>query len=135
MPTAKAAKKTPMSASHKAALAVGREEGRAIRAYLDALQESSPKSGRRRTAESIDRRLAVISGEIDEAEPLRKVTLVQQRLDLIAERERLESVVDLSGLEEGFVSVAASYSQRKGISKAAWREVGVPVAVLKAAGL
>ena len=33
--------------------------------------------------------------------------------------------MDLSGLEADFVSVAKEYSQRKGISYAAWREVGV----------
>ena len=31
--------------------------------------------------------------------------------------------------------VAAAFSTRKGISKKAWREVGVPAAVLKRAGV
>jgi hypothetical protein len=33
------------------------------------------------------------------------------------------------------VEYAASYGARKGITYAAWREVGVPVSVLKAAGI
>ena len=43
--------------------------------------------------------------------------------------------MDLSGLEADFVAVAKEYSQRKGISYAAWREVGVEPAVLKKAGV
>ena len=34
----KARKKTPMSAEHKAAVAKGREEGRIVRQYLEALE-------------------------------------------------------------------------------------------------
>ena len=34
--------------------------------------------------------------------------------------------VDLGAIEDGFVAVAGSYSERQGISYAAWREVGVP---------
>jgi hypothetical protein len=34
-----------------------------------------------------------------------------------------------------FVEVAASFSQRRGIDYGTWREVGVPVDVLRAAGL
>ena len=41
----------------------------------------------------------------------------------------------LSALEADFVSAARSYSERKGISYAAWRAVGVPPAVLKKAGI
>jgi hypothetical protein len=60
---------------------------------------------------------------------------VQQRMDLVGELGSLQAGVDLSGLETDFVSVAKEYSQRKGISYAAWREVGVEPAVLKKAGV
>jgi hypothetical protein len=43
--------------------------------------------------------------------------------------------VDIAAFEKAFVKVAKAYSQRQGISYAAWRKVGVPPAVLKAAGL
>ena len=43
--------------------------------------------------------------------------------------------VDLSGLEQEFVDAAAAYSARKGISYAAWRELGVEPGVLKRAGI
>ncbi len=47
----------------------------------------------------------------------------------------LADPLDMDALEEGFVSSAAGYSERKGISYAAWREAGVPAAVLKRAGI
>ena len=37
--------------------------------------------------------------------------------------------------EEGFVEVAASFSERRGISYAAWREIGIAPAVLRRAGI
>lgn len=38
-----------MSDEHKAALAEGRDQGRAVRRYLDALEQHRPKRGRKRT--------------------------------------------------------------------------------------
>jgi hypothetical protein len=46
-----------MSAGHKQALAVGREDSRAVRQYLEALQSHKPKRGRKRTSESVRARL------------------------------------------------------------------------------
>jgi hypothetical protein len=43
--------------------------------------------------------------------------------------------VDMTSLEDDFVRVAYSYSNRRGISYAAWREIGVDASVLKKAGL
>ena len=37
--------------------------------------------------------------------------------------------------DEVIVAAGAAYSERKGISYAAWREIGVPAAVLKRAGI
>ena len=42
---------------------------------------------------------------------------------------------DHSALEAAFVSYAAAYSERKGISYAAWREAGVSPTVLTKAGI
>lgn len=128
-------KKRTMSDEHKAALAAGRAEGRAVKDYLEALDQHRPKRGRRRTPESIDARLARIDQELADADAMKRLSLIQERLDLLAERERLGETVDLSGLEADFVKVAASYGERKGISYAAWREVGVQPSVLKAAGI
>ena len=136
MPTKKAAAtKTPMSASHKAALAKGREEGRVIRAYLEAAEAQAPKRGRKRTPESINKQLDDIDTKLTSADPLTRVNLLQQSLDLQAELARQEETVDLSALEAGFISAVKDYSERKGITKAAWRAAGVPASVLKEAGI
>ena len=59
----------------------------------------------------------------------------QERLDAEATLKDVEAKEDIDELEKGFVETAKSYSQRKGISYAAWRQVGVPASVLKAAGI
>ena len=46
-----------MTDAHKQALAVGREQGRVIRGYLEALESTKPKRGRKRTPDSVRRRL------------------------------------------------------------------------------
>ena len=56
-----------MSAAHKAAMEQGRAEGRAVRDYLEALRSSKPKRGRKRTAETIEARLARIDDELTTA--------------------------------------------------------------------
>ncbi len=124
-----------MTDEHKAALAQGRAEGRAVKAYLEALAANKPKRGRKRTPDSIGKRLAKIEDELGNASPMNRLQLVQERMDLQSELEKMGETVDLSGLEDDFVAVAASYGDRKGISYAAWREVDVPAAVLKRAGI
>ena len=124
-----------MSDEHKAALAEGRNQGRAVRRYLEALDRHRPKRGRKRTRESIARRLGRIEEELASADPLKRLQLIQERLDLTTELEGFDTQVDLTELEEGFVKAAAEYSARKGISYAAWRELGVEPAVLKRAGI
>ena len=71
-----------MSDEHKAALAAGRNEGRAVRHYLEALEAHKPKRGRKRTPDSIQKRLAAIERQLAEADPLTRLHLVQERMDL-----------------------------------------------------
>jgi hypothetical protein len=124
-----------MSDEHKAALAEGRNQGRSVRRYLEALDAHKPKRGRKRTRESMQKRLDRIDAELAGADPLKRLQLIQERLDLKSELEAAGEKVDLSGLEQEFVDAAASYSARKGISYAAWRELGVEPGVLKRAGI
>ncbi len=128
-------KRTTMSAEHKAALAQGRNEGRSVRLYLEALEAHKPKRGRKRTPESIAKRLDSISTALPDADPVSRLHLVQERLDLSAELAHLGAKIDLTELEADFVSAAKTYSERRGISYAAWRELGVEAAVLKKAGI
>src|SRR3954447_12010214 len=132
-----AAKKSQrsMSAEHKSALAEGRTQGRAVRAYLEALDANKPKRGRKRTPDSIKKRLETIDGELQSADKLHALHLRQERRDLQDELAAMGETVDLAGVEREFVSAAKSYGDRKGISYATWREAGVTPAVLKKAGI
>lgn len=124
-----------MSDEHKAALAVGREESRAVRRYLEALEAHRPKRGRKRTADSIKRRLDRIEVELATADPLKALQLRQERKDLTEEIATVDQKIDLAALEQEFVRAAKGYSERKGISYGVWREAGVDAAVLKKAGV
>lgn len=124
-----------ISAEHKAAMATGRAEGRAIKSYLEALENNKPRRGRRRTPESIAARLEKIEAEMADADPVKRLHLVQERRDLTDELAAMEEPVDMTALEEQFVIAAKGYSDRKGISYAAWREVGVPASVLERSGI
>ncbi|GIU89637.1 MAG: hypothetical protein KatS3mg010_0736 [Acidimicrobiia bacterium] len=53
-----------MSDDHKAALAEGRNQSRAVSRYLDALEANRPKRGRKRTADSVKKRLAAVEAEL-----------------------------------------------------------------------
>ncbi|CAB4869627.1 unannotated protein [freshwater metagenome] len=124
-----------MTNEHKAALAAGRTEGKAVRDYLEALRTAKPKRGRKRSTDSIVKRLTAIEAEIVDADAVRELKLVQERLDLQAELAHANDTLDLSALEAEFVKVAKGYSTRNGISYAAWRAIGVDAAVLKTAGV
>jgi hypothetical protein len=126
-----------MSKAHKQALAQGRDEGRAIRAYLEALEANRPKRGRKRTVETIERQLNETLEALEAAAPLDRVTLFQRRMDLEYELALLQdgAGVDLAELEVAFVAALPSYSERKGISYAAWREAGIEARLLKEAGI
>ena len=92
-----------MTAEHKQALADGRAEGRAVKAYLDALDQQRPRRGRRRTPDSIKKRLVVIENELAEATSLQRLQLVQERRDLETELAGMDTTVDLTKLEAEFV--------------------------------
>lgn len=124
-----------MTDDHKSALATGRSEGRAVRAYLEALDTSRPKRGRKRTAASISARLDRIADELETADPLKRLTLTQEQLDLTSELAAMEETTDVTALETDFVRVARTYAERKGITYHAFRAIGVPAATLKKAGI
>lgn len=123
-----------MTQEHKDALARGRREARAIKSYLEALGSRRP--GRPVTPESLRQRIERLESKIDaEKDPLRRVDLVQQRLDASEALKRVAASADLDELEKGFIEHAKGYSERKGITYAAWREAGVPAAVLRKASI
>ena len=129
----KARKKTPMSADHKAALAKGREEGRIVRRYLEALESTKPRRGRKRTPDSIRKRLATIDATMLTVDPLSRLHMVEEKQRLESELSNTGETVDLGALEKSFIKVARIYGERKGISYSAWRTVGVSASVLQQA--
>ena len=123
-----------MSAEHKAALAAGRRESRATKEYLRATASRRP--GRPVTAETLAARIADLEKRIaTESNPLKAVDLRQARLDAEQALESAKDTADTAALEVAFIEHARAYSERKGISYAAWREAGVSAATLKAAGI
>lgn len=134
-PAKRGRKPGPMTDDHKAALAAGRDSSRAVRNYLEALETHKPKRGRKRTPESIGTRLATIEAQLDAADPMQRLSLLQEQLDLNAELEAMGQTVDLSALEAAFIEHAATYGSNKGISYTAWRAIGVAPDVLRSAGI
>ena len=114
-----------------------KSEVAAIRDYLKALEHNAPQRGRKRTTESVGRQIATLEGELAGASVTKRLGLIQQRIDLEADLEALSQAasVDLTALEAGFATYAAAYGGRRGISYAAWREIGVSSATLKSAGI
>ena len=109
----------------------------AVRDYLDALVADTPKRGRKRTADSVKARISAIGEAVGNASATKRLGLVQERLDLEAELDAMARAgsVDMGGLEAGFIKAAASYGNGRGISYAAWREMGVSATTLKSAGI
>jgi hypothetical protein len=125
-----------MTSAHKEARAPGRAHGLAVRRYLEALELNRPRRGRRASADSLQRQLEEVESALEEADALKRLHLLQQRKNIMARLDAGEEHAgDLSELEEGFVEVAADYGARKGIDYATWREAGVPVDVLRRAGV
>jgi hypothetical protein len=126
--------KTKMTDAHKAALAKGREEGRTVREYLDALESSRPRRGRKRTPVSIKKRLATIEKELgSDVSSLARLHLIQERSDLESELDSDVDQLDIASLEKSFIKVARAYGERKGITYSTWRTAGVSPQVLSQA--
>jgi hypothetical protein len=123
-----------MTDAHKAALAKGREEGRTVREYLDALESSRPRRGRKRTPVSIKKRLATIEKELgSDVSSLARLHLIQERSDLESELDSDVDQLDIASLEKSFIKVARAYGERKGITYSTWRTAGVSPQVLSQA--
>ena len=68
-------------------------------------------------------RLAEIESQLSSARGIDRLLLLQRRQN------------EMARLEGAFITVAADYGRRRGISYAAWREAGVSKAVLARAGI
>ncbi|MCY4371551.1 MAG: hypothetical protein OXF41_19525 [bacterium] len=123
-----------LSDDHKAAIAKGRSEARAVRAYLDAVATKTPRRGA--SVAALKQRLDRLAEQVEaEQNSLHRLQLIQQRFDVEDKLKTVDGPVDHAALQAAFVDAAASYSERKGISYSAWREAGVAPTVLKSAGI
>jgi hypothetical protein len=129
-------KKRAMTVEHKTALAEGRNHAKTVGRYLEALEANKPKRGRKRTPDTVRKRLATVETDLKSATGLPRLSLLQERRNLEVELAGMQAgSPDLSALEKDFVKVAKTYAQRKGITYGAWREFGVSPEVLKKAGI
>jgi len=104
-----------MSQEHKDALARGRRESRAIKNYLKTIESRKP--GRPVTKESLTSRLATVNSKLEGLDdPLKRLDLLQSRLDIEEALASVKDVANLDQIEADFVANAKGYSQRKGIS-------------------
>ena len=124
-----------MSKAHKAALAEGRDDSRAVRRYLEALAANKPKRGRKRSAETVESQLAAVTEELESADALNRLLLTQKLADLQRELDKFGVDSDPAEYEEGFIESAAAYGERKGINYATWRQIGVSPELLRQAGI
>lgn len=124
-----------MTKEHKQALAKGRAQARAVKDYL-ALLDRDRKRGPKMTAEKLQQRLEETRAAIEaEPDPAKRLELIQRRLDDEDRLANMQDEPDTDAVEKDFVAAAREYGERKGISYTAWRELGVPAAVLKEAGV
>jgi hypothetical protein len=124
-----------MSDEHKEALARGRSQARAVKNYLRAI-ETERKRGPKTSPDKLQARIDAANQQIEqEPDAAKRLELIQQRLDDEETLATLGDEPDVESLEDAFVDAAKGYSERKGISYTAWRELGVPAAVLRRAGV
>ena len=118
----------------EASLARGRSEGRPMCNDPDALAATSVRSRRTRRLSSIEGRRQAITTELESADAIERLRLVQERRDL---RQQLESTgpeIDPAAYEAAFVEVGWSSAGGESSSER-WREVGVPAATPRRTGI
>ena len=88
--------------THKAALAVGRTEGPSRTSIPRCTRAAnSPKRGRKRTPDSIQKRLKAIDAELASADPLSRAQAGPGADEPESELGSMGAKVDLAGLEDG----------------------------------
>lgn len=104
-----------------------------VRRYLKALIERK-KADRPRWADP-QLRLSEIEMQLAEPglDPIPRLDLLQERVEVRQAIAAKEAEQEFESLVDEFVSVGLSYSHRKGISYAAWRDFGVPAEHLRRA--
>jgi hypothetical protein len=124
-----------MTTTHKAALARGREMSTIVDRYLSVVNVPK-KRGRRVSPAVLRKRLTAAEATRKSSTGVAKVLAAQEVRDLRARlAETSGDGTNAKTLEASFVKVARQFSVNRGISYAAWRDAGVPAAVLQRAGI
>lgn len=131
--TKKSGKKRPMTAEHRAALSQGKINNSAIRSYLTALEGTSESpSG---DLEKLKERMKTLEGALaNGTDPLQKVRYAQDLINIRRKVTAIQSVADLQENEEKVIPLLLPYSEKAGVTRAAWKLLKVPDRVLDAAG-
>lgn len=111
------------------------EESAIVRKYLEFTMNNKPKRGRKRSPDTIQRKIAFIQEKLQNAGPLNRLAMIQEKIDLEKELRQIQEDHGHQDLEASFIKVAKSFGLRKGISFKAWKEAGVRPEVLKRAGI
>ena len=114
---------------------IDKSQNKIIKDYLDGLEKYKAKRGRKRSPDTIKKRLSVIEEKLPTASSLTKLHLNQEKIDLQSALKALETPANTDDLEPLFIEVAKSYSERHNISYGAWRAMGVRPEILKRAGI
>jgi len=112
-----------------------RAERRIVREYLEALEATRHRDD---SARQLQAHLVLLDSLVGHAGPDERVALLARRLELRSAATRCDGGCETQALahaEAAFITVARAYSEREGISYAAWRGAGVEARVLRAAGV
>jgi len=142
-PAKKATRKTvqrkptrTLSAAHKKALVEGRTMSATVDRYLAAM--NTPKRrGRKVTKATLEQRLTTARSRVKTEGGIDKLLAAQQVRDTQAKLAEMTTTtgVDSKRLEADFVKIAKRFGENRKIGYGAWRDAGVPAAVLKRAGV
>jgi len=98
-----------------------------VRRYLEAVAAN----GRRQSPDRIRARISKLQQKkVDTDNVLTQLKSTQAIRELEGQLAAAEDSSGFDELEGEFIEVAAAYTDREGISRAVWREFGVPAAVL-----
>ena len=89
----------------------------------------------RRSPEKLKARVAAIDMELTTAPTLKRIDLMQEKININDHLKKRTEEVDMAMVESEFGKHAKAYSMRKGISYSAWSKLGVSKDVLKRAGI
>ena len=112
---------------------------RIVDRYLQAVeQQKRPSKRERLTREELSERVERAQAQADKLSGVKRLKKLQEAQDY---RQRLEALEEADerrlrrASSSSSSSIAAEYSEKHGIGTEAWREAGVSVSVLRAAGL